>query len=52
MQRNTYNYQYIRALKRKMYLISERGGCCEICGYNKNLAAFDFHHKNPKEKQG
>jgi hypothetical protein len=27
-----------------------KGGCCEKCGYNKNMAAFDFHHKNPKEK--
>lgn len=25
-------------------------GCC-ICGYNKNAAALDFHHVNPKEKE-
>lgn len=24
--------------------------CCNICGYNKNLAALDFHHINASEK--
>jgi len=47
---NTYDYQKLRGLKRKLKLIEERGGCCEICGYNKNVAGFDFHHKDPKEK--
>ncbi len=28
-----------------------KGGKCEKCGYNKNLAAFDFHHKDPKTKK-
>ncbi len=48
---NTYEYQKLRGLKRKIELIDKRGGCCERCGYNKNIAAFDFHHKNPKEKE-
>jgi hypothetical protein len=26
------------------------GGCCEICGYNKNYAALVFHHIDPKNK--
>lgn len=47
----TYEYQKIRGLKRKVELIEKRGGCCEKCGYNKNVAAFDFHHKNPNEKE-
>ena len=52
-QRNTYEYQTMRALKRKLYLIELRGGKCEICGYDKNLSAFDFHHidKSTKESQ-
>lgn len=30
----------------------KRKGCkCEICGYSKNIAALQFHHINPKEKQ-
>jgi len=52
-QLNTYDYQVQRALKRKLYLIDLRGGKCEKekCGYNKNLAAFDFHHKDPSIKE-
>jgi len=48
---NNYYYQRIRGLKRKLYLIDLRGGCCERCGYNKNLASFDFHHKDPNGKE-
>ena len=29
----------------------KRGGKCEHCGYNNNLSALEFHHKNPKEKE-
>ena len=49
--RNSYEYQKLRGLTRKLHLIELRGGCCEICGYNKNLGALDFHHKNPNEKE-
>ena len=28
-----------------------RGGACEICDYCKNLAALEFHHINPEEKE-
>lgn len=27
------------------------GGSCKLCGYNKCIAAFDFHHRNPEEKE-
>ena len=47
---NTYEYQRLRGLKRKLYLVELRGGSCESCGYHKNIAAFDFHHKDPSEK--
>lgn len=47
---NTYEYQKLRGLKRKIELIEQKGGCCEKCGYNKNVAAFDFHHKDPEQK--
>jgi len=50
-QKNIYSYQKKRAIKRKLYLIDLRGSCCEICGYNKNLAALEFHHKKPGEKE-
>jgi endogenous inhibitor of DNA gyrase (YacG/DUF329 family) len=42
-QRNRYN-----ALKLKA--VNLLGGKCSKCGYNKNLAAIDFHHLNPEDK--
>ncbi len=38
--------------KIKKLLIEYKGGRCERCGYNKDCpTAYDFHHKNPKEKE-
>lgn len=34
----------------KKDLVEYKGGKCEKCGYNKCVAAMDFHHKDPKEK--
>jgi hypothetical protein len=48
---NTYEYQKLRGLKRKLFLIDLRGSCCEKCGYNKNLASLDFHHEEPGQKE-
>jgi 5-methylcytosine-specific restriction endonuclease McrA len=31
--------------------IQEMGGKCMLCGYDKNVAALDIHHKNSKEKE-
>ena len=36
---------------RKQRLVDHLGGKCTICGYDKCLAAFDFHHTNPKDKK-
>lgn len=49
-QPNTYHSQTIRALTRKVKLIELMGGCCSDCGYKKNLAALEFHHKIPNDK--
>lgn len=38
-----------RAVKRK--LVKLKGGCCEICGYDKCIAALEFHHSDPSEKE-
>jgi len=35
---------------RKSQIIEEMGGKCVICGYNKNIAAIDFHHIDPTTK--
>ena len=32
-------------------LKEEAGNCCSICGYNKCLAALEFHHPDPSIKE-
>jgi predicted nucleic acid-binding Zn ribbon protein len=39
-----------KVIKYKLDLIMLCGGECSKCGYNKNLAAFDFHHRDPSQK--
>lgn len=51
MNSNQYQNQKERGLKRKYEYILSKGGKCERCGYNKNIAALEFHHKNPEEKE-
>ena len=45
-----YAAQQQRGLERKLRFILEKGGKCQRCGYNKNLAALCFHHRKPEEK--
>lgn len=40
--------QYRLRLKSKA--VEYKGGCCEICGYNKCLRSLVFHHRDPSEK--
>ena len=51
MNPNIYENQKLRGLKRKYEAILARGGKCEKCGYNKNIAVLEFHHRNPDEKE-
>lgn len=37
-----------RDIKKKA--VEYKGGKCEICGYNKCLAALTFHHIDPEKK--
>ena len=39
-----------RTQKLKQEMVDYKGGCCEICGYNRYIGALDFHHINPNEK--
>lgn len=39
-----------RRRKIKLLAIEYKGGCCVKCGYNKCIAALEFHHLDPKEK--
>ena len=36
-------------LKRR--LVENKGGKCEVCGYDKSIRALEFHHPDPKEKK-
>jgi hypothetical protein len=46
----TYKSQKKRRLNGKKELVLMKGGCCEKCGYDKNLRALEFHHKDPSLK--
>lgn len=35
---------------RKLKLIKMAGGKCQCCGYDKNYAALQFHHRDPENK--
>lgn len=35
----------------KRILVSEAGGCCVLCGYNRSMAALQFHHLDPDKKR-
>ncbi len=35
----------------KQNAVDYKGGCCQVCGYKKCLAALDFHHLDPTQKE-
>jgi len=35
----------------KEALVAEAGGCCQLCGYSRCLAALEFHHLDPSTKE-
>lgn len=47
---NNYKNQRVRAKIRKAEAVRLKGGKCSICGYSKNYAALQFHHRNPENK--
>lgn len=46
-----YQSQNDRRKVLKKRAIDLLGGKCQICGYNRNLASIDFHHKDPSQKE-
>jgi transposase len=36
--------------RQKRILVEEAGGACVICGYNRCIAALEFHHRDRKKK--
>lgn len=47
---NTVERQKKIAKERKLKLINLKGGACKCCGYKKNFAALQFHHRDPQNK--
>lgn len=35
----------------KQRMVDAMGGCCQICGYDRCLAALEFHHLDPSQKE-
>jgi hypothetical protein len=40
-----------RRRKVKQILVAEHGGICKLCGYNRCIAALQFHHIDPTTKK-
>jgi hypothetical protein len=38
------------ATSAKRRLVAEAGGRCQLCGYDRCMAALEFHHLDPKAK--
>ena len=41
----------LKKQKYKLLCLQYKGCKCEICGYDKNIAALEFHHLDPNEKE-
>ena len=39
-----------RRRKVKQILVDENGGMCQLCSYDRHIAALEFHHLDPAEK--
>lgn len=39
-----------RRKKIREMAIEYKGGCCQICGYQKCYEALEFHHRDPTQK--
>jgi hypothetical protein len=46
----SYGKQLERGRTRKITLVLKLGGHCVICGHARNLAALEFHHREPNSK--
>lgn len=45
-----YDEHSCKPSEKKLKLVEMMGGKCEICGYNKSIAALSFHHKDRRHK--
>jgi predicted DNA-binding protein YlxM (UPF0122 family) len=53
IERRKRNYERVKSRRQKLKEMSVEylGGKCMKCGYNKCIAALDFHHRDPNEKE-
>lgn len=51
--KNEYMKSYLKARRRirKKRLVEMRGGCCELCGYDRCIEALEFHHRDSSTKE-
>lgn len=45
------SYTFKKRLNFKKKALNYKGNSCKSCGYNKDITALEFHHKNPTEKE-
>jgi hypothetical protein len=45
-----WKYQAQERSQRKAQLVAARGGSCCLCGYDRCIAALEFHHRDPAQK--
>ena len=50
--RRSYMIKAVQARRRRVrtMAVESKGGCCQICGYDKCLEALEFHHIASDEK--
>ena len=39
-----------RQQRLKQKCVEYKGGCCQLCGYNRYIGALEFHHLDPAVK--
>lgn len=46
------NYRRVKSFRNRLKerAVEYKGGKCVLCGYNRCIKSFDFHHLDPKEK--
>jgi len=51
--RAAYNIKAVKKRRRKLkeMAVEYKGGKCQICDYDKCIAALDFHHLNEEDKE-
>lgn len=43
-------YTIKRGQEVKLYVLTQLGNCCSLCGYSKCMDALDIHHTDPTKK--